>query len=87
MSFSDIKLMVHWGVPKSVIALWQEIGHGARGGGEGMSVVYKTGHTLGTCNEEVNKALCQEEHFVQLLVGFWTVKALRSAMRFTSTLH
>ena len=57
VSISDIDIVVLWGVPKTCLGLWQEIGRAARGQSRGMAIIYRTGYTLGRCDKAVNEAL------------------------------
>ena len=61
VSVSDISTVILWGVPKTCLSLWQQIGRAARDGRQGEAIVYLTGHTLGKCEPsviEVLKAPC-----------------------------
>lgn len=57
VSVDDIDIVVLWGVPKTCLALWQEVGRVARDQRRGQAVIYRTGYTLGKCDKSVTEAL------------------------------
>ena len=42
----NVELVVHWGVPKSVLCYWQEVGRGGRDGREAYAICYAYGRSL-----------------------------------------
>ncbi|CAC5401108.1 unnamed protein product [Mytilus coruscus] len=42
----DIRNVVHWGAPKSILSYWQEVGRCARDGKDGVAVCYAYARSL-----------------------------------------
>ena len=42
INIPDIRYIIHWGSPRSVLDYWQEVGRGARDGGQGYAILYKS---------------------------------------------
>jgi superfamily II DNA helicase RecQ len=42
----NVELIVHWGVPKSVLSYWQEVGRGGRDGRAAYAVCFAYGRSL-----------------------------------------
>ncbi|XP_061185625.1 uncharacterized protein LOC133193686 [Saccostrea echinata] len=42
----DVELVVHWGVPKSVLCYWQEVGRGGRDERDAYAICYAYGRSL-----------------------------------------
>ena len=42
----DVRLIVHWGVAKSIMSYWQEIGRAGRDGVSSLAICYATGRSL-----------------------------------------
>lgn len=40
VNIPDVEIVVHWGVPKSVLSYWQEVGRCARDGRDGLAMFY-----------------------------------------------
>lgn len=47
VSIPDIKHVTLWGIPKTVLSLWQMVGRCARSGDQGDASIYVTGTSLG----------------------------------------
>ena len=42
----DIRMVIHWGVPKSLLAYWQEVGRAGRDGSKAYAVCYAFARSL-----------------------------------------
>ena len=42
----DISLVVHWGVPKTVLSYWQEVGRAGRDGRQSFAICYAYGRSM-----------------------------------------
>ena len=61
MQIPDIRYVIHWGPPKSILDYWQEVGRCARDGMHGNAILYTPPHTLhpNRCDEDM-RALVKE---------------------------
>ena len=42
----DIEVVVHWGLPKSVLSYWQEVGRAGRDGSQAYALCYAYGRSM-----------------------------------------
>lgn len=63
MQIPDVRLVVHWGAPKSVLSYWQEIGRAGRDGALSFAVCLWYGRSLDKrrTDESVKKLLVECE--------------------------
>lgn len=66
----NVELVVHWGVPKSVLCYWQEVGRGGRDGRSAYAICFAYGRSLVktiTKNDHCNEIFFTEKDVHPLL--------------------
>ena len=64
----DIECVVLWGVPNSILTMWQEMGRAGRNGSPAEAILYPFGRSLSLCPDKELKDLVKTEGCYRMLI-------------------